>query len=146
VRRLTTRALPIAIALALGLAAQTSWAAPAPRQKFGRKASGWGLGLSLGDVTGGSVKYFVHPHHAFQGQIGWGLLHNGDGIASFEYLWHSGVIGESDIVDVLGYVGLGVGVGDWAGEGVTALEMHVGDPGGGAAMMLRAPVLGLAFH
>jgi len=146
VRHLTTRALPVAIALALGLAAQTSWAAPAPRQKFGKKASGWGLGLSLGDVTGASVKYFVHPHHAFQGQVGWGLLHNGDGIVSLEYLWHSGVIGESEIVDVFGYVGLGVGVGFWANAGVSSLQMHGRDPGAGAAMMLRAPVLGLAFH
>jgi hypothetical protein len=146
VRRLTTRAVPVAIVLAVGLAASTSEAAPAPREKFGRKASGWGLGLSLGDVSGASVKYFLHPHHALQGHLGFGLLHNGDGIFSFEYLWHSGVIGESEIVDVFGYVGLGLGLGFWAGGGTSALQLHGRDTSAGAAMMVRAPILGLAFH
>jgi hypothetical protein len=146
VRRLITRAGPVAIALALGLAARTSAAAPAPREKFGKKASGWGIGGSLGDVSGASVKYFVHPNHAFQGQLGFGLLHNGDGIFSFEYLWHSNVIGESEIVDVLGYVGLGLGLGFWAGGGTSELQLHGRDSQAGAAMMVRAPVLGLAFH
>lgn len=140
------RALPVAIALALGLAARTSAAAPAPREKFGKKASGWGIGLSLGDVSGASVKYFLHPNHALQGQVGFGLLHNGDGIVSFEYLWHSNPIGESEIVDVLGYVGFGIGVGFWAGGGTSSVQIHARDSAAGAALMLRAPVLGLAFH
>jgi hypothetical protein len=143
-------ASPSALALALGVAVTLlpakAVAAPAPEGEFTTRARGWGVGLSVGDPLGASVKYFLHPNHALQGQVGYGLLHNGDGIVSFEYLWHSDPIGESPIVDVLGYVGLGIGLGFWATASPNALELYGRDSGAGAAMMVRAPVLGLAFH
>lgn len=140
------RSLCACVALGVSLAASSAHAGPqAPQEKFGKKAKGWGLGVSLGDVTGASIKKFLHPQHALQFHLGWAPLHNGDGIFSFEYLWHSKPQGESPIVDVMLAAGLGVGVGFWARE-TAALQLYGREATAGVGMLVRAPVLGLVFH
>jgi hypothetical protein len=116
--------------------------------KFGKKGTGFGLGVSVGDPMGVSVKYFLHPAHAISGHLAWGLLHHGDGLAEIDYHWHSRPIGDSPIVDAYVYVGGGVGVAVWAREGPASLQGHdrPGNGGGGAGLILRAPALGLAYH
>ena len=108
------RALLCTSALCFGLAA-TSAAAADPQdgssKKPGGKGGSIGLGIVAGDPVGASLKWFVHPHHALQAQVGWGPLHHGDGLVSIEYLYHSKSWGSTDIVDTFGYVGLGVGGG-----------------------------------
>ena len=113
--------------------------------KFGRNHTGFGLGVSLGDPLGLSMKYFIRPAHAISAEFGWGILHNGDGIASVSYHWHSPVIGRSPIVDAHIYVGAGIGVGFW-GRRRFGLETDDRAAGAGAALMLRAPAVGLAYH
>jgi hypothetical protein len=133
---------------AVGLTASTADAAEAiGRSKFGKKATGLGLGVSVGDPMGLSVKYFVHPSHAISGHLAWGLLHHGDGMLSVDYHWHSPPIGSSPIVDAFVYVGGGLGVAVWARPGPGRLQGHDRSAAsGGAGLMLRAPALGLAYH
>ena len=114
--------------------------------KFGRKQTGFGLGISVGDPMGASLKYFLHPRHALQGHIAWGLAHHGDGLVTLEYVWHTPTVGDSPIVDASFYFGGGVGLAFWAQPGPRRLQTHEQNSTRGAAMMLRVPVLGLAFH
>ncbi len=116
------------------------------RSKFGKKATGFGLGVSVGDPMGLSVKYFLHPSHAISGHLAWGPLHHGDGMASIDYHWHSPPIGDNPIVDAFVYVGGGLGVAFWAKPGPGSLQGHDRSSRGGAALMLRAPALGIAYH
>jgi hypothetical protein len=113
--------------------------------KFGKNGRGLGVGVSLGDPLGFSLKYFIRPAHAISAELGWGILHNGDGIVSVSYHWHSPVIGKSPIVDTHFYAGIGLGVGFWA-KGDGPLNTDDRGTGGGAALLLRAPAIGLAYH
>jgi hypothetical protein len=112
--------------------------------KFGRKGKGFGLGVSAGDPMGLSVKYFFTPAHAISGHVAWGPLHNGDGLVELDYHWHSRVIGSSPIVDAHFYVGGGVGLGFWARD--SRLNPDEDRRNAGAALLLRAPAIGLAYH
>jgi hypothetical protein len=115
--------------------------------KFGKRGKGLGLGITAGGPSGASLKLFLHPRHALQVQLGYGLLHHGDGYASVDYLWHTPTVGDSPIVDASFYFGLGVGVGFWAKAGPGKLQAHDRKhPDGGAALLLRVPIGGIAFH
>jgi hypothetical protein len=114
--------------------------------KFGRNGKGLGVGVSVGDPTGLSLKYFLHPRHALSWHVAWGVLHHGDGIVSMDYHWHSPSIGRSPIVKAHVYVGAGVGVGFWARRGPDKLQGHERTRTSGAALLLRAPAVGLAYH
>ena len=103
-----------------------------------------------------SMKLFLHPNHALQWHLAWLPLHHGDGGVNMDYLWHPGTFVSNSVMDFLGYVGVGLGVACWARHAYCGY--HPGNyyyrdryrngcyRGGGAAMVLRAPVLGLAFH
>ncbi|MBC8069610.1 MAG: hypothetical protein IAG13_14830 [Deltaproteobacteria bacterium] len=105
----------------------------------------------MGDPMGLSLKHFFTTRHALQADFAWLPLHHGAGGISIDYLFHSRVIGSNPDVDAVGYIGGGLGVGLWGRNTVAGYDgPHVG---GGLAdapvhvgLMLRAPVLGLAFH
>ena len=119
-------------------------AAPTPGQKIAGKGGNLGVGVSLGDPMGGSLKWFAHPNHALQADLGWAPLHHGHGRLGVDYLWHPGTFVSNSTFAFLPYLGLGVAVGFWARHG--QYRDHGDDDHGGAGLILRAPVLGLGFH
>lgn len=119
---------------------------PNSGRKFGRKGTGLGIGGSFGDPLGFSLKYFLHPQHALSGEVGYGLLHHGDGMVTAAYHWHTKPIGDSPVVDAMFYVGLGVGVAFWGMPGPSGLQVHTRDEDRGAGLVLRVPAIGLAYH
>ena len=136
-----------AAAAALTLSA-LAHAAPPRRDrgpKFGARNTGFGIGASVGDPMGLSLKYFITPAHAISGHVAWGPLHNGDGLVELDYHWHSPVVASNDSVDAHIYVGGGIGVGFWA-NGDGPLTISDRSSNAGAALLIKAPALGLAYH
>ncbi|MBL4683172.1 MAG: hypothetical protein JKY37_01170 [Nannocystaceae bacterium] len=130
-------------------------AAPTPKGKIKGKGGNLGVGFSLGDPMGASLKYFMHPNHAIQADFGWAPLHHGNGRIGADYLWHPGTFASNSTFDFLPYIGVGVGMMFWARRYCGRYYYHgrgyrydgnreCGN--GGAAMFIRAPVLGLGFH
>ncbi len=124
-------------------------AAPTPNQKIQGKGGKFGAGVSLGDPMGITGKYFLAPNHALQFDFGWAPMHHGIGRLGADYLWHPGTFVSNSDLDFLPYLGLGVMLGFWAGYcygGGHGGRYGRGCSRGGAAMLLRAPILGLAIH
>lgn len=144
------RSLALATGIATACMGTTAWAAPTPGNKIKGKGGNVGVGVSLGDPMGGSAKFFLHPNHALQLDLGWAPLHHGHGRLGLDYLWHPGTFVSNGIMDFLPYLGVGVGLAFWAGHcyGGYYHHHHHGycDGHGGAAMFIRAPILGLGFH
>jgi hypothetical protein len=166
------RWLGIALATGVGLSsfalATEAAAAPTPGNKIRGRGGNFGLGLSLGDPMGLSMKYFLAANHAIQGDLGWAPLHHGNGRLGFDYLWHPATFVSNSSLDFLPYLGLGLGMMFWAGgyhygyHGGCDDYYDPGHPrydecydrrddyyyrrGGGVAMFIRAPILGLGFH
>ncbi len=144
--------LAIAFGIAVASVAATADAKPkrAPKPvselEFGRNHTGIGLGASLGDPMGASLKWFVRVQHALSFHLAWGLLHHGDGMISVDYHWHTRPIGYSEIVDAHFYIGGGLGLAFWARPGPSGIQLHDRPTRAGAGLMLRAPALGLAYH
>jgi hypothetical protein len=140
----------VAIAGALWLAPT---AANAERPKVGETGSA-GAGISLGDPSGLSAKFFLQPRHALQAHVGFGPFHLGAGRADVSYLFHSKALGSGNL-QPHAYVGLGVGIAFWD-ESIGYVgprgSKHRADtdPDGGnfqnMAFFFRAPVVGMAFH
>ncbi len=107
------------------------------------KGGDLGLGGSVGEPTGVTFKAFLHPRHALESAAGFGPLHRGGGRIHLAYLFHSRPWAGEDGFSLHGYVGLGPGVVFWHKRYV-----GLGLPGDfrRAALFVRAPVLGLAFH
>ena len=86
------RWLGIALATGLGFSSFTlateAEAAPTPGNKIRGRGGNFGLGVSLGDPMGLSLKYFLAANHALQGDLGWAPLHHGNGRLGMDYLWH----------------------------------------------------------
>jgi len=146
-----------ALAASLGLggfmASAEVEAAPSPSNKIRGKGGNFGVGLSLGDPLGASMKYFMAPNHAIQGDFGWGTLHHGHGRLGFDYLWHPGTFVSDPAFDFLPYLGVGVGMAFWAGRyyygrhGRDGRDRYYDERrGGGVGLVLRAPILGIGFH
>jgi hypothetical protein len=149
--RLPSTLLTVAAVLGVGGFATTAHAKRDPKDtpivgKFGRNGKGIGIGASLGDPMGLSIKWFVRAQHALSWHLAWGLLHHGDGLVQMDYAWHTKPIGSSDIVDAHFYIGGGIGVGFWAKPGPRGIQTHERPSRAGAGMIVRAPVLGLAYH
>jgi len=152
------RWLGIALATGLGLSSfaltTEAEAAPTPGNKIRGRGGNFGLGVSLGDPMGLSMKYFLAANHAFQGDIGWAPLHHGNGRFGFDYLWHPGTFVSNSDIDLVPYLGLGLGMAFWAGSyyyGYHGHGRYYGRDdyyrhGGGVAMFIRAPILGLGIH
>jgi len=146
----------ILVMLGVWLVADTAEAAPSPGRKISSGSGGnFGLGLSLGDPMGLSMKGFLAPNHAIQGDLGWAPLHHGDGRLGFDYLWHPGVFASGPVAEFLPYLGLGIGMMFWADRCYYGDRYYYGDRGrgyygrcgnGGVAMFIRAPILGLGVH
>ena len=146
--------------LGVWLASSTAEAAPSPGRKISSgKGGNFGVGLSLGDPMGLSVKGFLAPNHALQGDLGWAPLHHGDGRLGIDYLWHPGVFASGPVAEFMPYLGLGVGMMFWSDR--CYYRYYYDDDGdrryrgghrngrcddGGVAMFIRAPVLGLGVH
>jgi len=149
-RHLVARTLPLAVAAATWVPAFGAKAAPSPSERLRGKGGNFGIGLALGDPMGASAKLFLAPQHALQFELGWAPLHHGSGTLSMSYLWHPATWASSSVVDLIGYLGLGLGVGLWSdrywhyynGHGVPDHNHHHTWFG----LMLRAPVLGLTLH
>ncbi|MCX4247716.1 hypothetical protein [Paraliomyxa miuraensis] len=124
-------------------------AAPTPGNKIRGRGGNFGVGLSLGDPMGASMKYFMAPNHALQGDIGWAPLHHGNGRFGFDYLWHPGTFVSNSDIDLVPYLGLGIGMAFWGGHYYHGYYHGRNDyyhRGGGVAMLLRAPILGIGIH
>jgi len=158
VKRLLFATLTI---LGLCLVSNTAHAAPSPGRKISSgKGGNVGIGLSLGDPMGLSAKGFLAPNHALQGDLGWAPLHHGDGRLGIDYLWHPGVFASGPVAEFMPYLGLGVGMMFWSDR--CYYRYYYNDDGdrvyrgrghwngrcsdGGAAMFIRAPILGLGVH
>ncbi len=151
------RRLALAVSFAAGLAvagvSNSAEAAPSPNQQIKGKGGNFGVGASLGDPMGLSAKLFLNPNHALQFDLGWAPLHwPGPGRLGADWLWHPGTFVKSDVVDFLGYVGLGTGVAFWSNRRAYCsdydgrYDRYRCSRGGGAAWFIRAPILGLALH
>jgi hypothetical protein len=154
------RWLGIALATGLGLAsfslATEAEAAPTPGNKIRGRGGNFGLGLSLGDPMGLSLKYFMAANHALQGDLGWAPLHHGNGRLGMDYLWHPATFVSNSTLDFLPYLGLGIGMAFWAGgyyyghggygHGRGYYRDDYYHRSGGVAMFMRLPILGLGFH
>jgi hypothetical protein len=129
-----------------GSLAGSASAAPSPRNQLPREGGNVGLGVSLGDPMGASLKWFMASRHALQFDLGWAPLHHGHGRVGVDYLWHPGVFGSNSVVSVGPYLGLGIAAAFWAPHTYHyGYGRHEYDDGG-AAMLIRAPILGLFFH
>jgi hypothetical protein len=130
-----------------------------------------GLGGGIGDPFGPSLKIFLAPQHALQFDLGWAPMHHGEGITHANYLFHFKPFVSNSVMDFGLYLGAGLGVAFWSNRHYYGYYYgHPGyydgryncdrdptpdDPddcyfrrgghGGGAAMIVRAPV-GLFFH
>jgi hypothetical protein len=154
------RWLGLALATCLGASSfalsPAAEAAPTPGNKIRGRGGNFGLGVSLGDPMGLSMKYFMAANHAFQGDLGWAPLHHGHGRFGFDYLWHPATFVSNSTLDFLPYLGLGLGMAFWAGGyhygygGAHGRRRYYRDDyyyrGGGVGMFIRAPILGLGFH
>ena len=151
------RWLGVALATIVGLSslalAGEAEAAPTPGNKIRGRGGNFGLGVSLGDPMGLSMKGFLAPNHAIQGDLGWAPLHHGNGRLGFDYLWHPATFVSNSTLDFLPYLGFGLGMAFWAGGyyyGYYGHGPYYRDDyyhgRGGVAMFIRAPILGLGFH
>ena len=149
-------ALALGLATTIALAPAAAEAAPSPSNSVQSKGKGGnlGLGLTLGSPLGGSLKYFFSAKHAIQSNLGWGILHHGSGKLDLSYLWHPATIAKSSVVDLVPYLGVGVGFAIWSTRRYYGYcnGRYCGDywydRGGGAAgsIFFRVPALGLALH
>lgn len=156
-RRQVARLASCIFTLSLAAASAPAQAAPSPGKKVSGKGGNFGAGLSLGDPMGATIKWFMHPNHALQADFGWAPMHHGDGRLGADYLWHPASFVENSVMTFLPYIGLGVGMIFWSGHGRWGCGGYHGRGyrydcdrryyrSGGAAMMIRAPILGLGFH
>jgi hypothetical protein len=99
------RWLSMGLAAGLGLGcfalAADAAAAPTPGNKIRGKGGNVGLGLSMGDPSGASFKWFMHPNHALQSDVGWAPLHHGNGRFGLDYLWHPGTFVSNSTHDLV---------------------------------------------
>jgi hypothetical protein len=136
----TSRALVVTATLAATWMLAT--AASAAPKRVG-KGGDLGLGGVLGDPSGVTFKAFVHPRHALESTAGFGPFHRGAARLHLAYLFHSKPWAQDGDFALHGYVGVGLGVAFWH-------KRYFGFALPGefrrAAMFVRAPVTGLAFH
>ena len=103
-----TAALGCAVFLGDATEAQ---AAPSPGNRISGRGGNTGVGLSIGDPMGLSIKHFFHPAHALQFHLAWLPLHLYDGGIGVDYLWTPGVFVSNSTLDFMPYLGLGVALG-----------------------------------
>jgi len=151
--KLASWAAPATALLTVATLAMPAQAAPTPSGNLKGKGGKLGVGLSLGDPMGATLKYFLHPNHAIQADFGWAPMHHGNGRIGADYLWHPGTFVSNSTMDFLPYLGIGIGMAFWARRYCGRYYYHGNDyrydnncGSGGAGMFIRAPILGLGFH
>jgi hypothetical protein len=75
-----------------------------------------GIGASVGDPTGFSLKGFFVRHHALQLEVGWGPLHRLRGVTHLTYLGHI-PFAKRKRAEVGLALGVGIGLGFWGFQG-----------------------------
>lgn len=133
--RFAKTTLPSLLLCALVGSVTAAWsteahAAPSPGNRIASRGGNTGVGLSIGDPMGLSVKHFFHPAHALQFHVAWLPLHRFDGGVGVDYLWTPGLFMSNSTFDFMPYVGLGVALGFDSDQ---------------AGLIVKPPV-GLAFH
>lgn len=145
-----TLALTVAVGLGSIALPTEAEAAPTPGNRIRGRGGNIGLGLSMGDPMGPSFKWFINPNHALQSDLGWAPLHHGHGRFGVDYLWHPGTFVSNDVIDLVPYVGVGLGVMFWAyryGRYHGRYDdYYYRRRRGGAGMFMRAPILGIGVH
>ena len=134
-RRAKTTTASLFVAAVAGFAVfagdvREAQAAPSPGNRIASRGGNTGVGLSIGDPMGLSIKHFFHPAHALQFHLAWLPLHLGDGGVGVDYLWTPGVFVSNSTLDFMPYFGLGVAIGFDSNQ---------------AGLIVKAP-LGLAIH
>lgn len=89
-------------------------AAPSPSKTIGggggSRGGNTGIGLSLGDPMGLSIKHFMSNNHAIQFHLAWLPLHHWGGAVEFAYLWHPFAFTRTPDFDLVFYVGIEIGI------------------------------------
>lgn len=125
-------------------------AAPSPAKPLQSRTEGnLGLGIILGQPTGLSAKYFLSREHAIAGAFGWGYQYGGRLHA--DYAWHPGTLLTHEVLDVVPYLGVGVGLAAFHHHAHPWRKRHpVHDVDAlnhaHGVMFLRLPMLGGAVH
>ena len=146
---IVTSALAFAFSLTLATEAE---AAPKASSKLTGSGGNFGIGLSLGEPTGISAKWFFKQEHALQMSLGWGPFHHNSGRTHVDYLWHPGAFVSNSTLELLPYLGVGAGFLGWGGGGWHGVSSHGkghhywGHGHGHIAAFFRLPVLGLTIH
>lgn len=111
-----------------------------------------GLGVLLGNPLALSVKVFVRPKHALSFGAGYAWLmspeeagRKGTYRLHIDYAWHPGAIASNNVMDLLPYVGVGIGSGFFVAR-VPAPDGTRAHLRARPISFLRLPVLGLTFH
>jgi len=122
---------------------QGNWAkaAPTPKPLVPSTGGRAGVGASVVDPFGFTLKFFLNPNNALQGDFGWAPLHHGHGRVGADYLWHPGTLAVNSTAALVGYLGIGSALAFWGPRG----DFH----GRGqirAGLLFRLPILGLAVH
>ncbi|MFC1669408.1 hypothetical protein ACFL20_03395 [Spirochaetota bacterium] len=112
ISRNTVISLIIILIIAIYSPAQTQ---PSP-EKISSKGGNFGIGISLGDPTGLSMKYYLNPKMALQGHVAWQPLHHKSGGLSVDFLWHPATILSQPEINLVPYLGGGTGFGLWEGK------------------------------
>jgi hypothetical protein len=119
-----------------------------------RTKGNFGLGLFIPNPIALTGKAFVRPQHALQFGIGYAGFMSPDGTvwqkdgtfrAHFDYAWHTRALASNQALDLMIFVGVGVGAGFYI---VRMPHPDTGDPQVRARPLafLRLPVAGLTIH
>jgi len=118
----------------------------------GRTKGNVGIGILVGNPLALSAKVFVAPKHALSFAAGYGWLmspeeagRKGTYRLHIDYAWHPGALASNQVMDLLPYVGIGIGSGFFVAR-IPAPDGMSSHLRARPISFLRLPVLGLAFH
>jgi hypothetical protein len=112
-----------------------------------------GLGVFAGNPAALSLKVFVARKHALQVDAGYAWLMSPEGAGRLgtvrghlDWLWHPAIVASNATMDLLPYVGVGVGGGVFFTRTAALEEGENAVTRARPLAFLRLPVLGLSFH
>ncbi|MBW2734126.1 MAG: hypothetical protein JRH20_17190 [Deltaproteobacteria bacterium] len=88
-------------------------AQPSPSRRVSGGGGNFGLGVTLAGPTGISAKLFLAPQHALQFQLAWLPFYHHGMAFTFDYLWHPATLVTSSVLNLVPYVGPGLGIAFW---------------------------------
>lgn len=134
-KRASTILLPLVLCGALLFDAAEIAAQPSPSKQVRGGGGNFGLGVTLAGPTGVSAKLFLAPNHALQFQLAWMPFYHHGAVVTFDYLWHPATLVSASVLNLVPYVGPGLGIAFWDHK----------DRGTESGLMLRV-LGGLAIH